>query len=101
MSGRRCSTGRRLSPYFLDRMFALAELPAVTDVRGYGLLAAFDLAPDGDAGAPGYPVPEAAVRERPADQVDRRYRHRRAALIAEHSHIDEIADILDRMLADI
>jgi beta-alanine--pyruvate transaminase len=43
-----------LSPYFLDRVFELADLPAVTDVRGYGLLAAFDLAPEGPPGERGY-----------------------------------------------
>jgi beta-alanine--pyruvate transaminase len=45
-----------LSPAFLDHMFALADLPAITDVRGYGLLAAFDLAPDGPPGARGFKV---------------------------------------------
>jgi beta-alanine--pyruvate transaminase len=39
-----------LSPYFLDRVFALRGIPAVTDLRGYGLLAGIDLAP---AAAPG------------------------------------------------
>lgn len=43
-----------LSPHFLDQMFALSDIPAVTDVRGYGLLAAFDLAPEGAPGARGY-----------------------------------------------
>lgn len=43
-----------LSPHFLDQMFALSDIPAVTDVRGYGLLAAFDLAPEGSPGARGY-----------------------------------------------
>jgi len=43
-----------LSPSFLDAMFGLADLPVVTDVRGYGLLAAFDLAPDGAPGARGF-----------------------------------------------
>jgi beta-alanine--pyruvate transaminase len=35
--------GRELSGYFLDQMFALADLPAVADVRGYGLLAGIEV----------------------------------------------------------
>ncbi len=35
-----------MSEHFLDTMFALSDLPAVTDIRGYGLLAGIDLAAD-------------------------------------------------------
>ena len=35
--------GRELSPYFLDAMFGLQDLPAVADVRGYGLLAGVEV----------------------------------------------------------
>ena len=34
-----------LSPYFLDTVFALQDLDAITDIRGYGMLAGFDVAP--------------------------------------------------------
>jgi beta-alanine--pyruvate transaminase len=34
-----------LSGYFLDAMFALQELPAVADVRGFGLLAGIEVKP--------------------------------------------------------
>lgn len=40
----------KLSPVFLERLFALRDLATITDIRGYGLLGAIDLAP---AGAPG------------------------------------------------
>jgi len=44
-----------LSPYFLDQVFAMRDLPLVTDIRGYGLLAAIDLEPlEGKPGARGY-----------------------------------------------
>ena len=36
---------RELSDYFLDAMFALQDLPAVADVRGFGLLAGIDIKP--------------------------------------------------------
>ena len=34
-----------LSPYFLDAVFALQDMDAITDIRGYGMLAGFDVAP--------------------------------------------------------
>jgi beta-alanine--pyruvate transaminase len=34
-----------LSPYFLDEVFKLQDLPVVTDIRGYGLIAGFDVKP--------------------------------------------------------
>ena len=43
-----------LSDYFLDAIFSLKDLPAVTDIRGIGLLAGVDLAPkDATPGARG------------------------------------------------
>jgi beta-alanine--pyruvate transaminase len=37
--------GRELSGYFQDAMFALQDLPAVNDVRGYGMLAGIEIKP--------------------------------------------------------
>ena len=42
-----------LSDDFLDRIFSLADIPIVTDIRGYGMLAALDLAPAAIPGARG------------------------------------------------
>ncbi len=47
---------RQLSAYFLDAIATLRELPVVTDIRGYGMLAGVDLAPDGKPGARGHLV---------------------------------------------
>ena len=44
-----------LSPHFLDAMFALADVPVITDIRGYGLMAAFDVDP-GPSGGRGLQV---------------------------------------------
>jgi beta-alanine--pyruvate transaminase len=49
-----------LSPHFQERLFSLRELPAVADVRGYGLLGGVDLAPV--EGAPGLAGHEAQKR---------------------------------------
>jgi beta-alanine--pyruvate transaminase len=45
--------GRELSGYFLDAMFALQDLPAVNDVRGFGLLAGIEIKPGKAAGVRG------------------------------------------------
>ncbi|EIJ43778.1 adenosylmethionine-8-amino-7-oxononanoate aminotransferase [Beggiatoa alba B18LD] len=43
-----------LSAYFLETVFnSLHDLPIITDIRGYGLLAGFDLAPTAQAGMRG------------------------------------------------
>ena len=34
-----------MSPKFLEGLFALKDLPVVTDIRGYGLLGTLDIAP--------------------------------------------------------
>ncbi len=45
-----------LSDYFLDVIYALSDLPVVTDIRGYGMLAGFDLASASVPGARGHEV---------------------------------------------
>ncbi len=93
--------GRALSPYFLDAIFALRDVPIVTDIRGYGLFATIDLAPDGAPGRRGH-----AFQKKLFDNG----LHLKATgdsallappLIAEKSHIDSIAEILRRTLATI
>jgi len=42
-----------MSDYFLDGMWSLQDLDIVTDIRGMGLLAAFDIAAKGPAGSRG------------------------------------------------
>src|SRR5215467_13287134 len=42
--------GRELSPHFLDGIFSLADGRIVTDIRGYGMFAAVDVASDGVPG---------------------------------------------------
>ncbi len=45
--------GAAIAPYFQERLFALRDVPIVTDIRGYGLIGGVDLAPHGPAGARG------------------------------------------------
>ncbi len=42
-----------LSPYFLDQVFSLKDLDAVTDIRGYGMIAGIDIKPGDAPGARG------------------------------------------------
>jgi len=46
--------GQALSPYFLEQVATLRELPVVTDTRGYGMLAGVDVKSDGVPGRRGY-----------------------------------------------
>ena len=51
--------GRELSPYFLDAIFSLRDVPVVADIRGYGMFAAIDVHADG---APGQARPRRSRR---------------------------------------
>jgi len=53
---------RTLSPYFLDAVASLRDLPVVQDTRGVGLLAGIDLAPAAAPGARGFTVLDAMFR---------------------------------------
>ena len=43
-----------LSPYFIDAMFSLADLPVVVDIRAVGMMAAVEVAAEGTPGARGH-----------------------------------------------
>jgi beta-alanine--pyruvate transaminase len=47
---------RALAPAFLDQIASFRDIPYVTDTRGYGLLGAVDLEPEGAPGARGFKV---------------------------------------------
>ena len=90
---------KAMSPYFLDALYSLKDLPIITDIRGYGMLGAIDLASDGVPGRRGHlfqkklfdnglhlkTTGDAAIIAPP--------------LIAEKSHVDHIVDVLRRTLS--
>jgi beta-alanine--pyruvate transaminase len=90
-----------LTPYFLDRLFALRDLPALVDIRGYGLLAGVELAPrPGQPGLAGY-------------EAQRRLLHAGLHLkatgdtllvappyVAERTHVDELVSIVRAVLSE-
>ncbi len=67
-----------MSPYFLDRMYSLQGIKAVTDIRGYGMLCGIDLAPAARPGLRGFDATKRLVCQGPAYQVHGRCRHLRA-----------------------
>ena len=92
--------GRELSPYFQDAMFGLQDLPAVADVRGYGMLAGVEVKPGKAPGLRG--------AEMQAKLFDRGLHVKTTgdvaiiapAFIATKANIDEITAILREAIAE-
>jgi beta-alanine--pyruvate transaminase len=92
--------GRDLSGYFLDKMFGLSDLPAVADVRGFGLLAGIEVKPGKAAGVRG--------NELQAKLYDRGLHVKTTgdvaiiapAFIASRADIDSMADMLREAIAE-
>ncbi|QEL65059.1 beta-alanine--pyruvate transaminase [Oryzomicrobium terrae] len=89
---------QKLSPYFLDMVFSLRDLPIVTDIRGIGFLAGFDVAADGAPGVRGHELQkrlwDAGLHLKTTGDAA----ILAPAYIAEKAHIDEIGDTLRRVL---
>lgn len=89
---------RELSPYFLDVVFSLRDIPIVRDIRGIGFLAGIDVAPDGAAGARGYELQkrlwDAGLHLKTTGDAA----ILSPAYVADKNHLDEIGDILRRVL---
>jgi beta-alanine--pyruvate transaminase len=93
--------GRALSPYFLDAIFGLKGLPAITDIRGYGMFATIDLAPDGAPGRRGHVFQKKLFENGLHLKATGDSALIAPPLIAEKEHVDMIADILRKTLATI
>jgi len=91
---------RDLSEYFLDKMYALGELPAVADVRGYGMLAGVEVRAGKAPGLRG--------NELQAKLYDRGLHVKTTgdvaimapAFIASRADIDQMADMLREAIAE-
>ncbi len=92
--------GRDLSGYFLDKMFALGDLPAIADVRGFGMLAGVEVKPGKAPGARG--------QELQAKLYDRGLHVKTTgdvaimapAFIASRSDIDAMTEMLREAIAE-
>jgi len=88
-----------LSDYFLDSMFALQDLPVITDIRGYGLMAGFDLEPDTSGpGARGLEVQKRLFKAGLHIKFTGDAGIVAPPLISERQHVDEICRILREVL---
>ena len=93
--------GAALAPYFLDALWSLKDMSVVSDIRGYGLLAAIDIHAAGAPGKRGHALQK---------QLFDNGLHVKATgdcviiappLIAERQHIDAMVDCLQKTLAGI
>ncbi len=88
-----------LAPYFLERVFALQDVPLITDIRGYGLLAGIDLAVDEVPGKRGYwaqvKLFEAGLHVKLTGDAC----ILAPPFIADREHIDQMCDILRRVFS--
>lgn len=89
---------RENAPYFLESMFALSDLPAISDIRGYGMLAGFDLEPAGRPGQRGHEVQKRLFDAGLHIKSTGDSAMVAPALIAERAHIDELCGILREVL---
>jgi beta-alanine--pyruvate transaminase len=90
--------GVELSYYFNEQLYSLADLPVVTDIRSFGLLAGIELKSLDKPGLRGYRLQkelfDAGLHLKTTGDVA----ILAPALVAEHKHIDEIIDVLRRVL---
>lgn len=80
----------KLSPAFLEGLAEFKDLPLVTDVRGYGLLAGVDLAPLDGPGQRGLAVTQALYEAGVMVKLTGDCILIAPPFIAEESHLDEI-----------
>ena len=93
--------GAELSPYFLDGIWSLRDLPAVADLRGYGMFAGIDLHPAGGPGTRGHQFQKQLFDNGLHLKTTGDCAIIAPPLIAEKQHVDLIVDILRKTLATI
>jgi beta-alanine--pyruvate transaminase len=90
-----------LSPYFLERVFALRDAPIVRDIRGYGLLAGLDLAADDRPGERGFAALQRLFSAGLVVRVTGDTLILAPALIAEREHVDQICETVRGVLSSL
>jgi beta-alanine--pyruvate transaminase len=92
---------RALAPYFQEAMFSLRDASHVTDIRGYGMLAAFDVASDGVPGHRGHVLQKKLFDNGLNLKTTGDCALLAPPLIAEREHVDIIVDILRKTLSSL
>ena len=92
---------RDLAPYFQEAMFSLRDAPHVTDIRGYGMFAAFDVASDGVPGHRGHVLQKKLFDNGLNLKTTGDCALIAPPLIAERQHVDIIVDILRKTVSSL
>ncbi len=90
-----------MSPYFLDRLFSLKDVKQITDIRGYGLLGGFDVAPGERPGVRGPEVQKKLFAAGLHVKFTGDAGIVAPPFIAEKKHIDEIVRILREVISTL
>ena len=90
-----------LSPYFLDAVFSLRDLPVVTDIRGYGLIAGIDLAPGATPGARGPEVQKKFYAAGLHLKMTGDSGIIAPPLVSERAHVDRLVEVMREILAAV
>ncbi len=88
-----------LSAYFLDAVWSLQGIPAITDIRGYGMLAGIDLAPAEKPGARGLDATKRLFNAGLHIKFTGDSGIIAPPFVAEKSHIDQLVDLLRKVLS--
>ena len=92
---------RALAPYFQEAVFSLRDAPHVTDIRGYGMLAAFDVASDGVPGHRGHVLQKKLFDNGLNLKTTGDCALLAPPLICEREHIDTMVDILRKTVSSL
>ena len=90
-----------LSPYFLDAVFSLRDLPIVTDLRGYGLIAGIDLAPGSTPGTRGPEVQKKFFAAGLHLKMTGDSGIIAPPLVSERAHVDRLVEIVREVLSAV
>ncbi|NKC11337.1 MAG: aminotransferase class III-fold pyridoxal phosphate-dependent enzyme [Gammaproteobacteria bacterium] len=91
--------GEALSGYFLDAVFALSDMAVITDIRGCGMMAAFDVEPGAAPGARGYEIQKRLYEAGMHVKFTGDAALLAPPLITEKEHIDEMCTVLREVLS--
>lgn len=90
---------RTLSPYFLEKLAGLRDLPIVTDLRGYGMLAGIEIQSDGQPGHRGQILQKQLFANGLHIKTTGDVAILAPQFVFTHEHIDEMFGILRSTLA--
>jgi beta-alanine--pyruvate transaminase len=90
-----------LSPYFLDAVFSLKGAPGITDIRGYGLIAGFDVEPGKTPGARGTLLQKQLFANGLHVKCTGDAGILAPPFVAKREHVDQIVDIIKKTMKEV